>query len=214
MKIKIAPSILAADFSCLGKEIKRVEEAGCDMLHIDVMDGHFVPNITMGPVVIKAIRKLTKLPIESHLMIQEPQKLVDAFVSAGSDMVTLHIETISGSRFSVLASRLRSQGIKVGVSLNPNTPLKKIGSVLKYVDFVLVMSVNPGFSGQAFMPEVIPKIKKLRCVFNGDIAVDGGVNDKVSGTLIEAGANILVSASYIFGAEDVKEAVERIRHGK
>lgn len=214
MRVKIAPSILSADFSCLDSEIKKVEQAGADMLHIDVMDGHFVPNITIGPVVVKYIRKVTQLPLDVHLMIEKPQNFMDDFVHAGSDMITVHIETMSVSSIKYQVSRLRPKGIKVGVSLNPRTPLSKIEKILRYVDFVLVMTVNPGFSGQKFIPSVLPKIKKLRSLFSGDIAVDGGINDKVAGSLIKAGANILASGSYIFGAQDVKLAMERIRNAR
>ncbi len=213
-KVRIAPSILSADFSCLDREIKKVEAAGADMLHIDIMDGHFVPNITIGPVVVKHIRKATKLPLDVHLMIEEPQRLVDAFVDAGSDMITMHIETIDAAGFRAIGTRLKKKKIKVGVSLNPATPLEKIRPVLDAVDFVLVMSVNPGFSGQKFIPEVIAKIKELRSIYKGDISVDGGVSDKVAKDLIQAGANILAAGSYVFGAQDVKTAIERIRHAE
>ena len=211
MKIKVAPSILSADFSCLDKEIKKVESAGADMLHIDVMDGHFVPNITIGPVVVKYIRKVTGLPLDVHLMIEEPQKFLDGFIKAGSDMITLHIETLSLAQFRAQSLRLKSKGIKRGVSLNPNTPLSRIKGVLKYVDFVLVMSVYPGFGGQRFIPAVLPKIRQLRKIFGGDISVDGGVSDRVAGRLIDAGANILACGSYIFTAKDKKKAIERLR---
>jgi len=211
-KIKVAPSILSADFSCLDREIKRVELAGADLLHIDVMDGHFVPNITIGPVVVKYIRKVTSLPLDVHLMIEHPGKFIDAFVQAGSDMITVHIEAISNAELKAQSVKLRRSGIKFGVSLNPSTPLGKMMKVLKYVDFVLVMSVNPGFSGQEFIPSVIPKIKRLRAIFKGDIAVDGGINDRVAGRLIEAGANILAAGSYIFGAKEARSAMERIRN--
>ncbi|MFH1888541.1 MAG: ribulose-phosphate 3-epimerase [Candidatus Omnitrophota bacterium] len=214
MRIKIAPSILSADFSRLDREIKKVELAGADMLHIDIMDGHFVPNITIGPAVVKSIRRITKLPLDVHLMIENPQELVDDFVRAGSDMITFHIETISSSKFKAQSSKLRKKGIKVGISLNPATPITRIKPVLRFVDFVLVMSVNPGFSGQAFMPEALPKIKELRSIFRGDIAVDGGVNDKVAGSIIKAGANILAAGSYVFAARNTKSAIERIRNAK
>jgi len=212
MKIKIAPSILSADFSCLDKEIKKVESAGADMLHIDVMDGHFVPNITIGPVVVKYIRKVTKLPLDVHLMIEKPQGFIDAFVRAGSDMITLHIEAINPKRYWLYAKQLKSKGIKAGISLNPATPLSKIKPLLDIVDLVLIMSVNPGFSGQEFLPSVLPKIRKLRTIFKGDISVDGGVNAEVAGSIIKAGANILAAGSYVFGAKNVKTAIERIRN--
>jgi len=214
VKIKVAPSILSADFSCLGKEIKKVELAGADMLHIDVMDGHFVPNITIGPAVVKYIRRVTKLPLDVHLMIERPEKFVDEFVKAGSDMITMHIETISAKRYALYAKRLKTKGIKAGISLNPATPLSRIKPVLDFVDFVLVMSVNPGFSGQAFIPEVLPKIRELRSIFGGDISVDGGVNDNVAGSIIRAGANILAAGSYVFGAKNTRLAIERIRNAR
>lgn len=212
MKIKVAPSILSADFSCLSKEIKKVERAGADMLHIDVMDGHFVPNITIGPVVVKYIRRNTQLPLDVHLMIEEPQEFMDSFIEAGSDMLTMHIETINPKRYTLYAKHLKSKEVKLGISLNPNTPLSKIKPLLNIVDFVLVMSVNPGFSGQEFIPAVITKIKQLRAVFKGDISVDGGINHKIAGKLINAGANILTSGSYIFGAKDPKRAIERLKN--
>lgn len=211
MKIKVAPSILSADFSCLEREINKVESAGADMIHIDVMDGHFVPNITIGPVVVKYIKRQTKLPLDVHLMIEKPEKFIADFVKAGSDMITVHIETISIASIKRQFRRLKSQGVKVGVSLNPATPLQRIKDLLGAVDLVLIMSVNPGFSGQKFIPSVLPKIRKLRSIFDGDISVDGGVNDKVAGRLIKAGANILASGSYIFGAKDAKKAIEKLR---
>ncbi len=212
--IKVAPSLLSADFSCLDREIKKIELAGADMLHIDVMDGHFVPNITIGPVVVKYIRRVTKLPLDVHLMIENPERFIDEFIGAGSDMITVHIETMGISGIRQEASRLKPKGIKMGVSLNPGTPLSKIKNVLGFVDFILVMSVNPGFSGQAFIPKVLPKIRALRSIFAGDISVDGGVNDKVAGSIIKSGANILAAGSYIFGAMNAKLAIERIRNAK
>jgi len=212
MKIKVAPSLLSADFSCLAEEIKKVEKAGADLLHIDVMDGHFVPNITIGPAVVKYIRKCTKLPLDVHLMIKNPQKYIDVFAAAGSDMLTVHIEAISGAKLKALSSKLKGKGIKFGISLNPATAIAKIKPVLKYADLVLVMSVNPGFGGQSFIPSAVGKIKELRSLYQGDISVDGGINDLTASSVIRAGANILAAGSYIFGAKDKKKAIERIRN--
>ncbi len=210
-RIKIAPSILSADFSCLDREIKKVEAAGADLLHIDVMDGHFVPNITIGPAVVKSIRKITSLPLDVHLMIENPQDFIDNFVAAGSDMITVHIETISEAEIKILKEKLEKKNILLGVSLNPATPLKKIKNVLKYIDFVLVMSVNPGFGGQKFIPSAFDKVKELRQIFLGEISVDGGVNDQNAAKLISAGATILAEGSYIFGAKNAKLAIKGIR---
>jgi ribulose-phosphate 3-epimerase len=212
MKIKITPSILSADFGCLAKDLKRAEKAGADMIHIDVMDGHFVPNITIGPGVVKYIRHVTKLPLDVHLMVQNPLDFIDDFLDCGSDMITVHVETISKNKLKALSSKLKRKNVKFGVSLNPDTPLVKVKSLLDHVDFVLIMSVNPGFSGQKFINSVFPKIKKLRSIFRGDIAVDGGVNDKVARKLIHAGANVLASGSYIFGAKNIRIAIERLKN--
>jgi ribulose-phosphate 3-epimerase len=214
MKVKIAPSILSSDFSCLAKEVKKVELAGADMLHIDVMDGHFVPNITIGPAVVKALRRVTKLPLDVHLMIEDPGKFVDDFAKAGSDMITMHIETVSKDDFRKIAQELRVRKIKVGISLNPKTPLEEIKDILNYSDFVLVMSVNPGFSGQEFMPCAVEKIRQLRGIFGGDIAVDGGINEATAKLVLDAGANILMAGSYVFGAKNKKGAIERIRNAR
>ena len=182
------------------------------MVHIDVMYGHFVPNITIGPVVVRYIHRVTRLPLDVHLMIENPQKYIGEFVRAGSDMITVNIETISSPQLKAQRLKLKARGVKLGISLNPDTPLSKIKPVLKYVDFVLVMSVFPGFSGQGFIASVVPKIRKLRSIFKGDIAVDGGINDKTAATVIKAGANILAAGSYVFGAKDRRAAIERIRN--
>lgn len=211
MKIKIAPSLLSADFSCLAKEIKRVEKAGADLLHVDIMDGHFVPNITIGPVVVKHISGVTSLPLDVHLMIENPERYIDAFVKAGSDMITVHIETTSIKEIGIIARSLNSKGIKFGLSLNPATPLSRIKPALKFVDFVLVMSVNPGFGGQAFIPSVLVKIKQLRAIFKKDISVDGGINAVTGKLARDAGANILAAGSYIFGAKNTKQAIDSLR---
>jgi len=211
MKIKIAPSILSADFSCLAAELKKVERAGADLIHVDVMDGHFVPNITIGPVVIKYIRKSTKLPLDVHLMIKNPQKYVGAFVNAGSNMITVHIETVSIKKLAAISKGLKKSKVKLGISLNPGTPLAKIKPVLGLVDFVLVMSVNPGFGGQAFIPGALNKIKQLRAIFKKDIAVDGGINNITAKQARLAGANVLAAGSYIFKAKNTKQAIDNLR---
>jgi len=210
--IKVAPSILSADFACLEREIKKIESAGADMLHIDIMDGRFVPNITIGPAVVGCIRRSSRLPLDVHLMIENPEKIIGAFADAGSDMLTVHIEAVSKSKIKEQKAKLARRNIKLGISLNPGTPLARIKGVLGLVDFVLVMSVNPGFSGQAFIPEALDKIRQLRRIYNGDIAVDGGINEKTAGLAIKAGANILAVGSYVFGAKDAKAAIERIRN--
>lgn len=209
--IKVAASILSADFSRLAEEIKRVEKAGVDLIHIDVMDGNFVPNITIGPQVVKDIRKTTKLPFDVHLMIKEPIRYTDDFISAGADMITVHIETVSKKIVKELKEKLSKKNIKLGVSLNPDTPLSKITPVLNYVDFVLVMTVNPGFGGQKFIYGVVPKIKKLRSLYRGTISVDGGINDKNAKNLISIGVDILACGSYIFGSKDPAKAVRSLK---
>jgi len=211
MKIKIAPSILSADFSKLGLELKKIKQAGADLVHVDVMDGHFVPNITIGPVVVKFMRQSTALILDVHLMIQDPVKYVQAFVDAGSDMITVHIETVNLKELRVIAKSLKKSKVKLGISLNPATALAKIKPALGLVDFVLVMSVNPGFGGQAFIPQVVNKIKQLRAIFTKDIAVDGGINKQTAQLVKDAGANILVAGSYIFGAKNIKQAINSLR---
>lgn len=211
MKIKIAPSILSADFSKLGSELAKVKRAGADLIHVDVMDGHFVPNITIGPVVVKFMRQATTLTLDVHLMIKNPAKYVGAFVQAGSDMITVHIETVTRKELKAIAGELKRNKVKLGISLNPTTPLAKIKPVLGLADFVLVMSVNPGFGGQAFIPGAIDKIRQLRAIFTKDIAVDGGINNQTGKLVKEAGANVLVAGSYIFGAKNIKQAINSLR---
>ena len=215
-KIKISPSILSADFSQLGKEIKNLEDNGADLIHVDVMDGHFVPNLTIGPPVIKALRKYTKLPFDVHLMISPVHKFIKDYADAGSDIITIHPEATEDLNKSIkLISSLRK---KVGISLNPDTPLDLILEHLNKIDLVLIMSVFPGFGGQKFMPEVLKKIETLRDlkIKNGlkfDIEVDGGINFSNCKQVINAGANILVSGTTIFKENngDLKKNIEKLR---
>ncbi len=208
--LKIAPSLLSADFTKLAEEIAGVERAGCDWLHIDVMDGHFVPNLTVGPFIVKAIRRVTQLPLDTHLMIEDPEKYIPAFAEAGSDSITVHAEACRG-RLADTLRLIRSHGKRSGVSLKPATPIAEIEPHLSAADLVLMMTVNPGFGGQAFMPEVLPKIKQLRTHYGGDIEVDGGINAETARSTVLAGANVLVAGTAIFGKPDVKKAIEALR---
>ena len=200
-KIKISPSILSADFSQLGNEIKRLEDGGADLIHVDVMDGHFVPNLTIGPPVIKALRKYTKIPFDVHLMISPVHKYIKDFANAGADIITIHPEATENLKDSI--NHIKEFKKKVGVSLNPDTEIKVINDYLDKIDLVLIMSVYPGFGGQKFMPEVLDKIKELRNIqknknYKFDIEVDGGINFSNYKSVIDAGANILVSGTTIF----------------
>ena len=215
-KIKISPSILSADFSQLGNEIKRLEEAGADMIHIDVMDGHFVPNLTIGPPVIKSLRKYTNLIFDVHLMISPVHKYIKDFADAGANIITIHPEATENLKESI--DLIRSLNKKVGISLNPNSEIDLIKDTLKDIDLVLIMSVHPGFGGQKFIPDVIKKIEKLKLIkneknLNFDIEVDGGINFENSKSVIEAGANILVSGTTIFKSNngDIKKNIDTLK---
>ena len=215
-KIQISPSILSADFSQLGKEIKKLEDGGADLIHVDVMDGHFVPNLTIGPPVIKALRNYTKLPFDVHLMISPVHKYIKNFAEAGSDIITIHPEATENLNESI--SLIKKLNKKVGVSLNPDTDISVIGTELKNIDLVLIMSVFPGFGGQKFIPETIKKIKDLKEIkdknnYNFDIEVDGGINFLNSKDVINAGANILVSGTTIFKENngDIKKNIEKLK---
>ena len=215
-KIQISPSILSADFSQLGNEIKRLEEGGADMIHVDVMDGHFVPNLTIGPPVIKALRKQCSIKFDVHLMISPVHKYIEAYSDAGADIITIHPEATDNLEESIL--KIKSLNKKVGVSLNPETKIDLIIDYLEKIDLVLIMSVNPGFGGQKFMPEVLEKIRKLKKIqsenhLNFDIEIDGGINFDNCQSAIEAGANILVSGTTVFKSNngDIKKNINLLK---
>lgn len=214
MMIKIAPSILSADFSRLYEEIKKVEEAGADYLHIDVMDGHFVPNITIGAPVVKAIRKNSNLVFDVHLMIENPDYYIEDFAKAGADIITVHAEACRHLNRTI--QNIKSFGKKVGVALNPATPLNVLDYSLEYIDMVLIMTVNPGFGGQKFIPNMVEKIKKLKTTIhsrglNIDIEVDGGIKLDNFREVVEAGANVLVAGSAIFESDDIKKTTSQFK---
>ena len=209
-RILIAPSLLSCDFSRLREEIVEVEKAGCDLLHVDVMDGHFVPNLTLGPPIIRWIRKVTKLPLDVHLMIQEPIRYFEEFRDAGSDWITVHVEACKDVRKTLTA--VCDTGFRqVGISLRPATRLEALEPYLDLVDLILVMTVEPGFGGQKFMPEMLEKARQLRSRFSGKISVDGGINAETAPQAVSAGADILVAGNAIFGQKDRAKAIQSLR---
>jgi len=212
--IKIAPSILSADFSRLGEQVRLVEEAGAEILHIDVMDGHFVPNLTIGSLVVKALRPHSKLRFDVHLMIENPERFIEDFAKAGADHITVHLEATPHIHRAI--QQIKSLGLTAGVSLNPATPLDGIKYILDELDMVLIMSVNPGFGGQAFIPAVLPKIEVLhrhldQMQSSCEIEVDGGINKDTAAAVVKAGANILVAGAAVFGDPDPAQAIQAIR---
>jgi ribulose-phosphate 3-epimerase len=213
--VKLAPSILAADFARLGDQVREAEAAGADRIHVDVMDGHFVPNISMGPVVVKALRPITKLPLEVHLMISEPDLYLEAFAEAGADSMLVHVENAINLHRTV--HHIKKLGKKVGVVLNPATSVVTLTEILPDVDLVLVMTVNPGFGGQAFIPSTLGKIRRVRAMIDqsrpgADLEVDGGIDAETTPQVVTAGARVLVAGSSIFGAHDgVAAAMARLR---
>jgi len=212
--IKIAPSILAADFSKLAEEVREVEAAGAELIHIDVMDGHFVPNITMGAIVVEALRPVTKLPLDVHLMIENPNAYIEQFAKAGADYITVHVEACPHLHRTL--QLIRSTGVKSGVVLNPHTPIETILHVLDEIDLVLFMTVNPGFGGQKFIHSVIPKVKQLADIIREnklpiEIEIDGGINEETIIPCVEAGATIFVAGSAIYNAPNRTEALHRIK---
>ncbi|WP_409275616.1 ribulose-phosphate 3-epimerase [Neobacillus sp. SCS-31] len=212
--VKIAPSILSADFSRLGEEIKDVERGGADYIHVDVMDGHFVPNITIGPLIVEAIRPVTDLPLDVHLMIENPDQYIEAFAKAGADYITVHVEASRHLHRTI--HLIKSFGIKAGVVLNPATPVESIKHIIEDVDMVLLMTVNPGFGGQKFIQGVLPKIRQVKAMALAagkelEIEVDGGVNAETAKLCIEAGATVLVAGSAVYGQVDRAKAIADIR---
>ena len=213
--VRIAPSILSADFACLKDQIKEAEEAGADYIHVDVMDGHFVPNLTIGPLVIKAIKDCTQVPLDVHLMIDNPESFLDDFVAAGSDLLSVHVEACT--HLHRLIQRINDFGIKSGVAFNPATSIHAVEDILDEVDFVVVMSVNPGFGGQKFIPKALDKIRGLKKIIDErklslDVEIDGGVNEKNTADIVKAGANILVAGSAVFNHNSgIAEAINSLK---
>ncbi len=219
-EVKIAASILAADYSKLGIEIRDVEESGADLIHVDVMDGNFVPNITIGPDMVRNIRKTTTLPLDVHLMISNPELYAPMFIKAGADIITFHVEVfIKNNKLNtkkIVQAYQKTGGIRTGLVINPNTQVGCFKDILKNIelDFILLMSVNPGFGGQSFIPEVLEKAKYLREIysFKGDIEIDGGINDKTSKLAINAGCNILVAGTYIFNSNNRSKVINSLKN--
>ncbi|MCU0657784.1 MAG: ribulose-phosphate 3-epimerase [Polyangiaceae bacterium] len=212
--VKIAPSILSADFAALGAEVRAIEEGGADWVHVDVMDGRFVPNLTIGPPVVKALRRVTRLPLDVHLMIVEPERYIEDFAAAGADVISVHVE--ASTHLQRTLRRIRELGKRAGVVLNPHTPEDTLRYVLDDLDLILVMSVNPGFGGQAFLPQVLPKVTALRRMIDAaqrpiELEIDGGIQPETARLAIQAGASVLVAGSAVFGQPDRAAAIRSLR---
>lgn len=216
-QILVSPSILSADFANLQRDVEKIEKAGADWVHVDVMDGHFVPNITIGAPVVKSLRKVTQLPLDVHLMIDNPQKYVADFAKAGADFITIHQEAPCSS-VSETIDMIKSYGVKAGVSIKPNTPAEDIEYLLEKLDLILVMTVEPGFGGQSFMYECLPKIEKIRFMLekrnlsNVFVEVDGGINANTAAEVVKAGANVLVAGSYIYNADNIQQSISSLKN--
>jgi len=214
-QVKIAPSILSADFARLGQEVAEAEAGGADYIHVDVMDGHFVPNITIGPLVVKAVRRATSLPLDVHLMIEAPERCLSDFCDAGANGLTVHVETCPHLHRTI--QQIKDLGCRAGVTLNPSTPPSSLEEILPYVDLVLVMTVNPGFGGQSFIEGTLSKIRRVRAMLDelgseAELEVDGGIDEETTPLVVKAGATVLVAGSAIFGAEgELADAIARIR---
>lgn len=214
VKVKIAASILAADFARLGAQVAQAQAAGADYIHVDVMDGHFVPNLTMGPHIVRAVRRVTDLPLDVHLMMEGPERYLEAFCRAGASILTVHVETCPHLHRTV--QQIKELGCRAGVTLNPATPAASLQEIVPYVDLVLVMTVNPGFGGQEFIAGTLPKIRQVRAMLDArnpqaELEVDGGIEPDTTPQVVQAGARVLVAGSAIFGQDDVEEAIRRIR---
>ena len=214
MTVRIAPSILSADFARLADAVGAIEQGGGDLVHVDVMDGHFVPNLTLGPPVVRSLRKATRLPLDCHLMIEHPQRSIDAFLDAGADMISIHVE--ADPHLHRALEQIRAGGAKAGVAFNPATPAEALSDALPYCDYVLVMTVNPGFGGQKFISGAVPKLRRLARMIREQglgvaIEVDGGIDPTTARLVVEAGATILVAGSAVFGKGDPAEAIRALR---
>jgi ribulose-phosphate 3-epimerase len=213
-KVKIAPSILSADFACLGQQVAKAESAGADYVHVDVMDGHFVPNITIGPPVVRGVRRVTHLPLDVHLMIESPERYLADFRTAGADILTVHVETCPHLHRTI--KQIRELGCRAGVTLNPATPARSLEEILPFVDLVLVMTVDPGFGGQAFIPRTLAKVQRVRSMLDeigsaAELEVDGGIDTETAPLVVRAGAEVLVAGSAVFGSDDIAKAIGRLR---